>query len=74
MFLWGFEDSKFFNRKLLGIYLLFNLLIIYYCCFFYNKKKLSTLSKDKYGNNCFHIAAKRINITVIRYLLRKFKR
>lgn len=36
--------------------------------------KLSPLSKDKHGNNCFHLAAKKINMSVIRYLLKKFKK
>jgi len=35
---------------------------------------MSTLSKDKAGNNCFHIAANRINMSVIRLLLKKFKK
>lgn len=36
--------------------------------------QLQILSKDKHGNNCFHLASKRLNLTLIRYLLKKFRR
>lgn len=35
---------------------------------------MSLLSKDKNGNNCFHLAAMHFYMNLIRYMLKKFKK
>ena len=41
--------------------------------FLMKNTKLSLLTKDRMGNNCFHLAAQHLNITLIRYMLKKSK-
>lgn len=42
--------------------------------FLLRNTKMSILAKDKMGNSCFHLAARHLNITLIRYMFKKIKK
>ena len=42
--------------------------------FLLKNTKLSLLTKDKMGSNCFHISARNMHISLLRYMLKRFKK